>query len=218
MGHEDIITYEQDLVKIVFNPEVTDIFTDANYAPVIRALTKEFLTVKELIDKVKESTGIEKSAKTIYRYLKDLKKHGVIVQVGQRVTPGKKATEALFGKAARIIYFFQATKDFWTSEETKEESEILLKRMAKVFSSRWNIPEPGTKCLRELLIKNDEYIPEVMKGILEEYALQSEEEGHEFTSKEMYRIINLARSIVPMLETEFIEKEIKKCFPEKYKK
>ncbi|MHA2309010.1 MAG: hypothetical protein ACXABJ_07015 [Candidatus Heimdallarchaeaceae archaeon] len=217
MEYEDVITYEPEDVKIVFNPQITDIFTDTNYAPVIRALTKEYLTVKELIGKIEESTSIVKSPKTIYRYLKELKKHGVIIQVGQRVTKGKKATEALFGKTAKIIYFYQAHKDFWIDDECKEESELVLKRMAKVFSKRWMIPEPDTKCLRELLVKNDEYIPIEMKKILEVYVQQSEEEGHEFTSQEMYRIINLARSIVPMLETEYLEKELKKCFPSKIK-
>lgn len=217
MDYEDVITYEPEDVKIVFNPRITDILTDTNYAPVIKALSKEYLTVKELIEKYEEITGIIKSPKTMYRYLKELKKHGAIIQVGQRVTKGKKATEALFGKAAKIIYFYQADQDFWISEDFKEESEIVLRRMATVFSKRWDIPKPKTDCLRQLLIQNDDYIPNEIEKILEIYVKQTEKEGQEISSQEMYRIVNLARSIVPMLETEYLEKELKKCFPSKFK-
>ncbi|NPD90321.1 MAG: hypothetical protein HGN29_16535 [Asgard group archaeon] len=217
MDYEDIITYEPEDVKIVFNPRITDILTDTNYAPVIKALKEGFFTVKELTEKYEEITGNVKSPKTMYRYLKELKMHGAIIQVGQRVTKGKKATEALFGRAAKIIYFYQADKDFWTSEDFKEESEIVLKRMATVFSKRWNVPKPKTDCLRQLLIQNDDYIPNEIKKILELYVEQSEEDAQEISSQEMYRIINLARSIVPMLETEYLEKELKKCFPTKVK-
>jgi hypothetical protein len=217
MKTEDIITYKTEDVKVVFNPQIVDILTDTNYSPVLKALSREYLTVKDLIQKYKELTGIEKSQKTMYRYLKELKKHGAVIQVGQRVTEGKKVTEALFGRTAKIIYFYQSNRDFWTDEKYKEESEQVLETMATVFSKRWDIPKPKLECLRQLLIKNDEYIPEEIKRILELYVKEKNKEAHEFTSREIYRAINLARSIVPMIEREFLENELKNCFPTKIK-
>lgn len=215
MKTEDIITYKTEDVRVVFNPQIVDILTDTNYAPVLKALSKNYLTVKELIQKYKELSGVEKSQKTMYRYLKDLKKHGAVVQVGQRVTEGKKVTEALFGRTAKIIYFYQSDKDFWIDEKYKEESEQVLETMATVFSLRWDIPKPNLDCLRQLLIKNDDYIPNEIKKILELYVKEKNIDAQEFSSREIYRVINLARSIVPMLEKDFLEKELKKCFPSK---
>ena len=217
MEYEDIITSKTEDVKIVYNPRIMDILRDRNYVPVLKTLLEGHKTVKELIAAYEEKTGESKSVKTMYRYLKELKKEGIVIQVGQRLTKGKKATEALFGRTAKIIYFYQADKDFWTNEEFKEESEIVLNRMAAVFSERWNVPKPNTECLRMLLIKNDEYIPNEIKKIMELYVKQTEKEAHEFTTQEIYRIINLARSIIPMLELEYLEKELKKCFPTKIK-
>ena len=219
MDYEDFITVEQENIRVIFEPDIMDFLRDKNYSPVITAFLRGPLTVKQLVEKYEEITGDKKSDKTMYRYLKEFEKRDLIIPVGQRVTRGKKATETLYGRTAKVFYFYQSELDYWNSDETKEESEILLKTLSDLLSKSLDVPKPNTDCLRRIMIKNDVFIPTNIDRIMGIYIEESGKETHEFSVPEVFRLINFLRSVLPLIiGKEFFEEELKECFPSKYKK
>ncbi|MFW9922306.1 MAG: hypothetical protein ACFFDW_03345 [Candidatus Thorarchaeota archaeon] len=72
------------------------------------------LTSAEIVEKYNEISIHQKKQSTIYRYIKTLKDMGIVIEIGQRVIQGKKATEKLLSLSGRWIISqvtFDATKE-----------------------------------------------------------------------------------------------------------
>lgn len=105
---QDAITYKQPLIKEITNEATMSLFDDRNLLSVLKFLrTSDVpLTVKELELAFKRAKQI-KSQKSIYRYLKKLEEHDLVVQAGKRVYPLKKnklTTQTLYARSARIFF------------------------------------------------------------------------------------------------------------------
>ena len=101
MKPQDVITYNRKNFKYVKSIEV-----DENHE-LLRKILREKgpMTIKEIISSFKNE-GKEKSEKSIYRYIKDLKDGGLITDVGKRVYRDKEdktKSETLFGSTAHFF-------------------------------------------------------------------------------------------------------------------
>ena len=101
--HQDMITYEQPSIKVVQYKMKEHIEA---YWVILDALEDKNMSVKEIHDLyLDEKKGKhEKTLKTIYRYIDKLEELELVVKSGQRMTEGKRTNEALYCKAARIIF------------------------------------------------------------------------------------------------------------------
>ncbi len=178
--YQDIITYKPSAIKIIRDEKVEiekagktesvsvmSIILDPNHYPIIKALRKGPMTVRELklqYEKTaSESDEVEeKSDKSIYRYLKVLEKADLVVPAGQRVVLGKTATETLFERTARV---------FLLHGEKEEKSDDHSKRLAELLG-RIEGKKPNLKCLTEFMKKwkrvSQKHITQLVEGADEE--------------------------------------------------
>ena len=159
MDYRDIITFEQQPVLIIGNEEKIDykdaktgekksvlkasLLGDPLYSPILTALKKGPLTVRELEKAYEKLANEPKSDKTLYRYLKFLEKAGLVAPAGQRVTVGKTATEALYARTAKLFYASFAYNDLWECSFCNE----VLTKVAKILSLREDMPEQDKNCI-----------------------------------------------------------------------
>ena len=107
MSSQDIITYKQKVVKILHNEDVLKTFQDDNLMLVLKFLRKKPMTIQELENSFKR-VGIEKSDKTIYRYLSKLIQQKLAAKGGKRVTSKDEdilVNETVYIRTAKAFLF-----------------------------------------------------------------------------------------------------------------
>jgi hypothetical protein len=164
----DVITYTPERIKIITDRKIIDTMRDPNHMPIIKALRKGPMTVRELekayAREAKESEEVEaKSDKTIYRYLKVLEKAAVIVPAGQRVQIGKTATETLFSRSAEVFMTLTTETDYWDCDEGKD----LLKKMAPMLSRVYGDKKLDINCLQKFMNQLEQESNKQLLGLIE---------------------------------------------------
>ena len=185
MGHQDILDdeFKQKDVWVIEDRDLLEFFEDSSYNPVLTALRKGPMTVKEITEKYNEIVKkkaikldipkdafekMKRSEKTIYRYIKDLTERELVVVAGQRLIIGKTATENLYCRAAKV--FLLNRPDEKCCED--EDSEAVLERAAKIFLKVEKIKDIDIKCLsktlNEIYEKSNRYIFNALSEHFEE--------------------------------------------------
>jgi hypothetical protein len=169
MAHQDVITFNPERIKIVHDKEINEILHDPNHSPIIRALRKGPMTVRELEDAyAREATSnpeIEaKSDKTIYRYLKVLEKADIVVPAGQRVVIGKTATETLFSRTAEIFITGQTEQEYWSCETGKD----LCSDMAQMLSTLLKNKKADKNCIVKFMNEFDAQTNKAIVDLVEQ--------------------------------------------------
>jgi len=157
----DIVDFHPDLLKIVDEKTFRTI-TDPNYYPLIKALKRQPMTLKELIKAYNKIAKKPRAEKTLYRYLRDLIEAELVVAAGQRVVLGKKVTETLYSRAARIYY--------WFPESVREISPEIQETKAKALSimlESCGISPRSIECIKQLLIEMEMTKEEAMSKLAE---------------------------------------------------
>jgi len=172
-GVQDVITYTPERIKIISDRKIIDIMRDPTHMPIIKALRKGPMTVRELekayAKEAKDSEEVEaKSDKTIYRYLKVLEKAGAVVPAGQRVIFGKTATETLFSRSAEIFMTLATETDYWDCDEGKDLAKKIAPMLSKVCGDRKIDVTCLTKFMNELEKENSKQLLGLFEGADEE--------------------------------------------------
>lgn len=170
---QDVVTYTPDRIKIISDRKIIDIMRDPNHMPIIKALRKGPMTVRELeksyAKEAKDSEEVEaKSDKTIYRYLKVLEKAGVVVPAGQRVVIGKTATETLFSRSAEIFMTLATETDYWDCDEGKDLVKKIAPMLSKVYGDRKIDVTCLTKFMNQLEKESSKQLLTLFEGADEE--------------------------------------------------
>jgi Fe2+ or Zn2+ uptake regulation protein len=131
MVAKDVITKQQQVVQIFEREQIAEIIDDDNHRQVLKFLFEGPLTVEDLVKAFKRA-GNEKSDKSIYRYLLKLKKAGLIVEAGKRVSTDSSnqiKTQTLFARVAKIIIcpFNEITSKEDHKQKTLNLTDMLLK-------------------------------------------------------------------------------------------
>ncbi len=84
-GPKNVVTFKQKPVIIIRDKETLDLFKDENLGYVLKFLRKEPMTIGDLEQCFKKA-GIEKSDKSIYRYLHKLLQVKLVAKAGKRIT------------------------------------------------------------------------------------------------------------------------------------
>ena len=142
--HNDIITYKEEAILMVDDKAAWDLILDVRYQPIIEALRKGPMTVKDLemkynqivakkIDEMpldaKEKKELKqktrRKGKTLYKYLDSLEKMGLVVQAGKRVKMGQTASETLYGRSAKLFIKSDEKKEELYTKEIKKALPVL---------------------------------------------------------------------------------------------
>lgn len=223
---QDIITFEQEGVRIIKDKKLQEIFYDEGYSPVIWSLRDKPLTVKEILEKYNQYVAInikkhglkeedekkkiedtQRSEKTIYRYLKDLENLGIIAKAGQRVVIGKTATENLFCRTARIFLLENVKEGWWECEESK----AIVDRVARIIGIDGGRKPPSVECLSKLMNKVEDLESGDIFRMLDEHYDEVSQVILEGTFKENEMLLKALRTIAILKNAEKYTKELKEC-------
>ncbi len=102
MEYQDFITYEPEQICIVRDQFKFDLVTDPKYTPILIALRAKPLPIKDIVDGYNRISDKTRKQTSIYNYLQDLIKQGLVVKAGQRVITGKTASEVLYSRCAKL--------------------------------------------------------------------------------------------------------------------
>lgn len=174
--YQDVLTFKVAPIKIIRDAKTAKTLRDPLYFPIIKALRKGPMTVRELekaynVLAADSGTHEPKSDKTIYRYLKVLEEAGAVVPAGQRVVIGKTATETLFARTARA-FLIQAEE---TGPEGKEKGRRLVERIGKLLGRVYGNREPDLECCEKFFDhfeKEAKALQEQLLGSADEEALE----------------------------------------------
>ncbi|MFW9830968.1 MAG: hypothetical protein ACFFD8_04275 [Candidatus Thorarchaeota archaeon] len=169
MEYQDVITFKPERIKVIYDKKINQILYDPNHSPIIRALRKGPMTVREIEEayskEAKNSDELEaKSDKTIYRYLKVLEKANLVVPAGQRVVIGKTATETLFSRTAEVFMSGQTEAEYWSCESGKD----LVEKMARMLSRMLNDRKANVDCIIKFMNEFDILGNKSIVGLVEE--------------------------------------------------
>ncbi|MGC9781131.1 MAG: hypothetical protein HZR80_17945 [Candidatus Heimdallarchaeota archaeon] len=112
MESQDVITYNQKVVRVIKEDKTIDLLKDENLKPVLKILQKGPMTISDLVEYFKKS-GEVKSDKTIYRYLHKLIQVKLVAKAGKRivsVTEQDLKSETLYMRSAKIFIFPESLK------------------------------------------------------------------------------------------------------------
>ena len=156
MGFQDVIDEDfiQKGIGVIEDKEQISHLKDNTYSPIINALTKGPMTVKELTEnynKIVKKRALKldipkavfekmkRTEKSIYRYVNDLISVGLVDLAGRRVVIDKTASENLYGRTAKVFLLKPEKEDYWLSEEAKVFLEKILRLMK--LNDEWKIQE-----------------------------------------------------------------------------
>ncbi len=101
-GPKNVVTFKQKPVIIIRDKETLDLLKDENLGYVLKFLRKEPMTIGDLEESFRK-VGIEKSDKSIYRYLHKLLQVKLVAKAGKRITSKTSdnlTSETIYTRAA----------------------------------------------------------------------------------------------------------------------
>ncbi|MFW9923367.1 MAG: hypothetical protein ACFFDW_08810 [Candidatus Thorarchaeota archaeon] len=192
MQVQDVITYNQQIVKRIKDKEIAKYFYDKDYGLLLRFLRTGPKTIKE-IEEAYIAEGNEKSDKTLYRYIHTLEEAGLAVEAGKRIYTDeefKNKSVSIFMRTA-IVFFDD------TLVKSEEEKRAQSKNTYKAYKLLLDLLEEDKSftedCVEEIIMKvNDEGFQLaselIQKADREVFSLLTE---HDFTDINQF-ILNLA--------------------------
>ncbi|MHA1212422.1 MAG: hypothetical protein ACTSSH_08170 [Candidatus Heimdallarchaeota archaeon] len=185
MSYQDVITTKEEIVKVIYDENISLLLRNSRYHPIIVALRKGPMTVRDLeieynkiitkdIDEMelttREKTELKqkmwRKSKTLYKYLDVLIKNNLVIEVGRRIKKGQTASETLYGRASKLFIENNKTKTSFSDESSQRMMPIL----AKIICKEKNIPEIDLKCLTEAFQKVTASIGDKFTTIFQEQA------------------------------------------------
>jgi hypothetical protein len=224
--YHDVITYTQEVVKVLKDKELTSLFEDKNYAPILIALREGPMTISELVPKynqivaqevaerklpakerIAEIEKLERKDKTLYRYVKFLVEKGLVAEAGKRVKTGQTATETLFCRTAKIFFTADKIKDWGTDPKMKK----MLPKIAKMLSLAMGIEEFSLDCFTDIMNRiNKCYEVEALE-VVQKHNEEIAELVKDSSFEEMdWMLDNLSTLLIIMRGAQF-EKELREC-------
>ncbi|MFX0184587.1 MAG: hypothetical protein ACFE95_16015 [Candidatus Hodarchaeota archaeon] len=124
------------------------------YIPLFHVLRDGPMTINEIVEKYNQVAFVPRKRSTIYRYIKTLKDAKLVIEIGQRVIHGKKATQKLYGPVARVISF----QDIYDPEWKSEPRVWLLNSLIRLLSFLHpKLPQVNKQCFREFRVSASHY-------------------------------------------------------------
>ena len=232
MGNDDQIkseyrdfidsNFKQEGFKIIKDAETTNYFTDENYNIVLTILREKPMSVKEITLKYnqiieeksnnfnwskKEKENRLRTNKTLYKYIKDLLRVGLIAQAGQRVVIGRTITEALFARSALIFYSDVESIEWWRSKA----GDKVIEKTAELLELYLEIPKPSFDCLQGIINKIVAYNQAEFFKVFEEKIDLAKDVVYTSEGPEIDRALPIVDILLAILKSSEYEKELREC-------
>jgi len=163
--HKDFIDFEPEILIYLTDEQH---FTSLKYKPIIVALRNNPMTPKE-IHKLyfnEDSKEYACSIKSIYRYLEKLEEADLIRVAGYRITVGKRVTENLYLRTAKIFSKININPNHPLAVKkrnmTKENLQVVLE---EILDSEIKDFEKFKEIIEKWLLYELQYSREIMKQV-----------------------------------------------------
>ncbi|MCE7741466.1 MAG: hypothetical protein GOP50_03320 [Candidatus Heimdallarchaeota archaeon] len=187
MSYHDHIypSYKEETIKILNEIEKFQFLEDPKIEPIIIALRKGPLTVRELENQYNELVNeridemdlsqeeknvllekLVRKSKTLYKYLNELEKQGFVIPAGKRIVENQTASETLYGRTAKL-FLHQGGQEIWSETEGMDSALKLLSGTLGLLNKS---KKPSVSTLKNMLIKIDKKIDVDIKSLVTDYS------------------------------------------------
>ncbi len=223
IAYQDVLTYKPKHVQVLVDEKQIQLIRDPQYNIIVRVLREGPMTVQEITEKYNkiiqkactidgklEEILLEKkqrSEKSIYRYLKDLQKVGLLTVAGQRVIIGQTATQKLWSRTAKIFIFKTHSYRWWESEEGKSFAEKISKMLALLF------PQYGLDCekMHQTLIELNRLAEDEVENLFIEHPEEMDNIIGSCSVEDMNSILKELHTLILLFEKEKVAKVLERC-------
>lgn len=163
--YKDFIDFEPEILKYLTDDQH---LTTLKYKPIIEALRKKPMTPKEIHELYYNDDSKEYacSIKSIYRYLEKLVEVDLIRVAGHRITEGKRVTENLYMRTAKIFHKKNINPNHPEAikkrDLTKENLRVILE---EISDSEIKDFEKYKEIIEKWLLYELQYSREIMKQV-----------------------------------------------------
>ncbi|MFX0139401.1 MAG: hypothetical protein ACFFDN_37520 [Candidatus Hodarchaeota archaeon] len=161
---QDEIYYEPISFKILTHKEYKKYFLNNNYYFIIKLVKDGYLTVSEIHKEYPVEIEKKKSKNTIYRYIQELIKAGILSEVGRRIQSNQISTQILYGLNAKFILINNNAVNIWRSER----GNVIADTIRIMLHRHLNNKSPELSPFIEFLLKIDENNTHMQKQLLEQ--------------------------------------------------
>jgi hypothetical protein len=189
----DIINFNPPLAKELTEDQYHKYILNSNFSMILKILSKGHMTIKEVhkqfltkivkekelitdIDLIEDKSGKEiyeyfknsrkiklKTENSIYYYLRELQKGGLVIQSGQRVFFGQILNPILYSRTARIFYYTPETEMFWR----EDQGQVITSLIGHMLSEEMNHRDHNVKKLIDFLSSFRHERNQILENILE---------------------------------------------------
>jgi Fe2+ or Zn2+ uptake regulation protein len=217
--YHDAVTYTPPVLRVVDDEESLKLFMDKNLLLVLRVLReqKRPMTVKD-IEAAFKKIEIEKSDKTIYRYIARLEKSGLVVQAGKRIFTDeqhKMKTQTLYSRTAKIFFPRKSAK-MKLAEEDRQKKQHMTRTLRVLIGNIFAFEErKGSEdCLANLIDtiskRKSELIIEMAEASIEEL----DDLITDLSLDEINSLLDKASLLAILNEKDDWHEELANCFAE----
>ena len=196
----EMIDFEPIILKFIEDQETWKLISDENYNPIIVILRQGHKTVDEIhreynrLWKVNHPEKKPKSKKTIYYYLGELEKKGIVIKSGQRMVKGKTAVEKLYSRTAVMFYFLG------THNWEKKENDKIVESYRQVLGLLTNKPAPTTEQTINFLQKMEKKLEKEIESLFKENSEMMTKYARQLNFEKMDKLFNLIQITIAILK------------------
>ncbi|MFW9777729.1 MAG: hypothetical protein ACFFE8_02665 [Candidatus Heimdallarchaeota archaeon] len=140
---EDIIIQEPKVKKIIRSSDLILIIRDPRNFRILTLLHQYGpSTIEDIHERFHSGSGkrVPKSESTIYRYLSNLRIHGLVQEAGKRVVEGKIYVKSLYSLSTNYFIIEEGLRG-WTKSDTERQFRELFKILSHLYPNEKIIKE-----------------------------------------------------------------------------
>ncbi|MBD3190707.1 MAG: ArsR family transcriptional regulator [Candidatus Heimdallarchaeota archaeon] len=171
MESNDVIDFQPEIIKVVTDEETGKYFEDENLLLVLKLLRKGAMTVDDLVQEFKKQ-DVEKSDKTIYRYLNKLTQADLVAKAGKRVL--KKGddytTQTLYSRTAKVFFenYSEEEKQKPQHRKPKKLFDVCRLLIGQLYGESKGDPECFNQFAKQIQKEQKELIIDLFQNAGEE--------------------------------------------------
>jgi hypothetical protein len=199
METRDLISFTPKAVIVIDQKKQFDLLylpkNAKKYSPILYVLRDGPLTLKELEYKYNTIADEPKKKNTIYSYVQDLEKGGLVTKAGQRISPGHTFCELLYDRTATIFYPVLVTDEFFKSKE----ATAALEQTRNLLSLYLEQPAPNFNKLKDVVFKTYQHAQRSVGDIFSEHSEEVSEITADLTFLQLDKICGIFETLMAVL-------------------
>lgn len=199
METRDLISFTPKTVIVIDQKKQFDLLylskNEKKYSPILHVLRDGPLTLKELEYKYNAIADEPKKKNTIYSYVQDLEKAGLVTKAGQRISPGHTFCEWLYDRTATLFYPVLVTDEYFKSKE----AAAALEQTRNLLSLYLEQPAPAFNKLKEVVFKTYQQAQRTVGDIFSKHSDEIAEITADIPFRQLDKICSIFETLMVVL-------------------